>query len=89
MGSGLQGRRDCRWGVDAGWVGIHLAVVSAHDDRLEGTLQAGDDRLVWDVQAVEEPHVVEKLTAHRSSSAALQCEQSKFLQRAVKHRDRL
>ena len=26
-------------------VGIHLAVVSAHD-RLEGTLQAGDDRLV-------------------------------------------
>ena len=38
-------------------VGIHHAVESAHDG-LEGTLHAGDDRLVGDDQAVEPSHVV-------------------------------
>ena len=36
-------------------VGIHHAMVSAHDG-LEGTVHAGDDRLV---QAVEPSHAVE------------------------------
>ena len=39
-------------------VGIHHAVVSAHDG-LEVTVHAGDDRLVGDVQAVKPSHVVE------------------------------
>ena len=42
-------------------VGIHHAVVSAHDG-LEGTVRAGDDRLVGDVQAAEASHVVEWLS---------------------------
>ena len=39
-------------------VGVHHAVVSAHDG-LEGSVHAGDNRRVGDVQAVEPSHVVE------------------------------